>query len=522
MFTPYVDLHTHTTQSDGRLTPQELIQAAQDAGIRVMSITDHNYTEDLGDLRASFPEMTLIQGAEVSALYTDGTGTEHELHIVALGFDPKDPDMQNMLASHQPDRHPYIEMILNKLRENGIDLGTYDDIVARCPDTRYVGRMALARCLFEDGYTASVDQSFDIYLGAHGERRAYVKNPLRYNSLEDVVRTILGAGGTPILAHLLMYDLDNGNRSGGEEKDRLVRYFRQLTDRYGGTGGMEVYYTRYNIEDRLYLLGMARKYALLLSAGSDYHQQEEWETLEHRISCCACSDLLEHLGVHVNYALQPAALYILSGFSGAGKGTICERLAGRSITGKPITLIRSVTNRPPRVENENYIFVTKEEFASLAARHQLLEYNDAYSANGYGTPTWEVRSAFEESRIPLLEIDCVGLCRLLTEGRVNPALVKSVFLVAPAAEVARRLYLRGTESEDAILRRLETAIFESDYLTLYDTVIVNQNIDQTIANTVRAFEDTTVDTLFNISTFQTEMREIISTWPQWAADLKRT
>ena len=518
MFSPYVDLHTHTTQSDGRLTPQELIQAAQDAGICVMSITDHNYTEDLGDLRADFPEMTLIQGAEVSALYTDGTGAEHELHIVALGFDPKDPGMQSMLARHQPDRRPYIEMILDKLRENGIDLGTYDDIVARCPNTKYVGRMALARCLFEDGYTTSVDQSFDIYLGVHGERRAYIKNPLRYDSLDNVVRTIIHAGGTPILAHLLMYDLDNGNRSGGKEKNRLVRHFKQLTDRYGSAGGMEVFYTRYNTEDRLYLLGMARKYGLLLSAGSDYHQQEEWETLDHRISCSACCNLLDHLGIQVDYTLQPSALCVLSGFSGVGKGTVCAHLSNGFVNGKPIALIRSVTNRPPRNDGEYYTFVTKEDFAALAEQHQFLEYNDAYIGNGYATPAWEVRSAIESGRPPLLEIDRVGLYRLLTDGKIDPALVRSVFLAAPAAEVARRLCLRGTETESAILRRLETAVLESDHLKLYNAVIVNQNIDQTVADTVKVFEGTAVESSFDIKTFQTEMKEIISALSQRPVD----
>ena len=133
MFEPiFVDLHTHTTRSDGMLPPRELVKAAYDVGIRVLAITDHNMTESLAELRAEFPEMKLIQGAEVSARYIDGTGVEHELHIIAVDFDPDNPKNKEMLARHQPDSRSRIEQILAKLRENGINLGTYDDFVGGC------------------------------------------------------------------------------------------------------------------------------------------------------------------------------------------------------------------------------------------------------------------------------------------------------------------------------------------------------------------------------------------------------
>lgn len=519
MFSPFVDLHTHTTNSDGRLSPRELINAAYDAGIRVLAITDHNLTETLDDLRAEFPEMQLIQGSEVSAIYYDGAGVDHEVHIVALGFDPEDAGMRKLLADHQPDRRPYIERILAKLRENGIDLGTYDDIVKRFPDTKYIGRMALARCLFEDGFTDSVDMSFELYLGAHGARKAYVKNPLRYSSLEEVVRTIVQASGIPVLAHLLMYDLDNGDRAGGAEKERLVSYFKQLVDRYGGTGGMEVYYTRYGPEERLYLLRMAQKFGLLISAGSDYHHQEKWETLNHRISASVADELLEKLGVKVDYDVQPTELFVMSGASGVGKGTICHRLAGMEINTKPVEIIKSVTTRKSRFDNENYIFVTKEKFAELASKHQLLEYNNPYDTNWYGTPVWEVRRAIKEGKTPILEIDCVGVTRLLTDGKLNPSLVKSAFVLAPAAEIASRLYLRGTEDDKAILKRLATSVFEVDFLHLYDAVIVNNDIEQAVLDTVHAFEGEYKDLLFDAKAFQNEMEEIIFNWDQWKESL---
>lgn len=317
MFAPFCDFHTHTQCSDGRLTPVELIKKAYDAGIRVLSITDHNYTEDLSPLRKAVAdefdeEMVLVHGSEVSAIYVDGKGSAHELHIVALGFNPDDPNMKALLTAHQPDRKPYIDAILKRLKnECDVDIGSYESIRAQFPEKSYIGRMTLARIMTDRGITASVDEAFDRYLGSHGERRAYVKNPLRYSSLETVLRTIIQARGIPILAHLLYFDLDDGNRTGGEEKERLVRTFKELVDTYGGIGGMEVYYTRYkDMDERLYLLQMARKYGLLISGGSDYHEQETWETLKHRTSCSACSDLLDYLGIKVNYSLVPAPLHV--------------------------------------------------------------------------------------------------------------------------------------------------------------------------------------------------------------------
>lgn len=516
MFGPYVDLHTHTTRSDGSLSPEAVVKAAYDAGIRVMSITDHNCTEDLTDLRglaSSFPEeMTLIQGAEISAQYLDGTGKTHELHIVALGFDPKDPDMKKLLANNRPDRRPYIEAILKRLREEcGIDLGTYDTVRARFPNAKYIGRMALARLMTEAGITATVDEAFDRFLGSHGQRRAYVKNPLRYDTLENTVRCIIRAGGIPVLAHLLYYDLDDGNRTGGREKERLVRYFKQLTDRYGSPGGMEVYYVRYKEpEERLYLLNLCRKYGLMISAGSDYHAQESWETLAHRTSCSVCSDLLAHLGVRVRYPLAPAPLHVISGFSGVGKGAICAGLGSQTIGGKPVALIRSVTNRPARSAEENYTFVTREEFAELVARNQLLEYNASYNQKGYGTPVWEVREAMESGKAVVLEIDRIGLARLLTEGKINPGLIRSVFIVAAAGDVAGRLCRRGTEDEATIRARLETAMQESRSLHLYDAVVVNNTVADALADVIAVFEGRPVAGSFDPAAFREEMTQVLA------------
>ena len=520
MFTPFVDLHTHTQRSDGRLTPKELITKAYNAGIRVLSITDHNYTEDLTELRefvasAFEEEMILIQGAEISAIYIDSNGVEHELHIVALGFNPDDPNMKALLAAHQPDRKPYIDAILKRLKDDcgGINIGTYESIQSQFPTTKYIGRMALARLLYEKGYTTSVDESFRIYVGSQGERRAYVKNPLRYSRLEEVVRIIIQSGGTPILCHPLYYDLDNGNRTGGEEKERLVRTFKELVTAYGGVGGMEVYYARYkDMAERLYLLQLARKYGLLISGGSDYHQQEEWETLEHRTSCSACSDLLDHLGIKVNYPLSPTELYVLSGYSGVGKGTVAEELKKQRINNKPVAVIQSCTNRPPRSEKDPYTFVTRKEFTAMANTHKFLEFNDAYAQNGYGTPVDAVREAINGSKAVLLEIDRTGLMHLLTDGKINPNLVHSSFLVAEGITVEARLRSRGTESCQQIRSRLKAAREESYYLDLYDAVIENLVVNDTVQAVIDTFEGNPPICDFDPVKFRSDVDHILATY----------
>lgn len=502
MFAPFVDFHAHTVRSDGRLTPEELVRQGREAGNRIMAITDHDYTEDLTGLREAFPDMTLIQGTEISCLYADSTGAEHDLHVVGLGFDPTDPVIQSVLEHNRPDRRPYINAILSKLRDNGINLGTYDQIKARFPETQYVGRMMLARCLFEDGYTSSVDEGFDLYLGAHGERKAYVKNSLRYVSLEEAVAAILHAGGVPVLAHLLYYQMSV------EENERLVRYFKQLA---GDVGAMEVFYSRYDTEMRLCCLQLCQKYDLLPSAASDYHAQESWETLQNRFSYACCEELLEVLGIKVEAEEIPHVL-VLSGPSGTGKGTITKEIVtkNKTVLKQSVSVVVSDTTRESRGPGDNYNFITRAEFEKKVANHQYLEHNGAYSKNGYGTPISGVRAVLDAGSLPCLEIDRVGLCRLITDGKLNPKKIHSVFIIAPAKEIASRLISRGTESFDVILRRLRTSIEEVQFAHLYNAIIENDEVDKAVVKVLRAFEGETVHSLFDPEQFITEMKEVLA------------
>lgn len=213
------------------------------------------------------------------------------------------------------------------------------------------------------------------------------------------------------------------------------------------------------------------------------------------------------------YILPPEAnILVMSGFSGVGKGTVCNLLKEQLVKGKPIEIIRSITNRMPRFVGENYTFVTKQQFADYVSKNLLLEYNDDYSSCGYGTPIWEVESALVAGKIPLLEIDYVGLQKLLTQGKVNPSSIKSVFIAASAEDITMRLCGRGTESDKEILKRLQRSIDEANHLDLYDAIIINHNIADTVEAVINVFEGNPSKNLFDAVRFKTDMEKVLATY----------
>lgn len=269
----YIDLHTHTNRSDGFYRPDVLVRLAKEAGLHALAITDHN--EILPDLEVLSARhgIELIRGCEFSVAYRSRSGKKVELHIVGLDFDPEHPQIQAVLQQNHIDRKPYVDAILSRLRGCGIEIGTYETLLASYPETKHLGRKAIAYEMTKRGAVSSVDEAFDLYIGAFGERRAYVKNPGQYVDLKTCISAIRAAGGIPILAHLYYYQLSE------EENRELLSEFRALT---GAAGGMEVYYAQYNDAQRQALLELCREFGLYPSAGSDFHGQSKKETLRHQ------------------------------------------------------------------------------------------------------------------------------------------------------------------------------------------------------------------------------------------------
>ncbi|MBE0467795.1 MAG: guanylate kinase [Candidatus Desulforudis sp.] len=169
-------------------------------------------------------------------------------------------------------------------------------------------------------------------------------------------------------------------------------------------------------------------------------------------------------------------LVVVSGPSGAGKGTVCQALCRRLGN---IHLSVSATTRPPRAGEEDgvhYFFVNNEKFQEMIAQDELLEWARVYR-DYYGTPRGPVTRMLESGRDVILEIDVQGA--LQVKGKVPEAVL--VFLRPPSMEeLERRLRLRGTDSEERIAKRLEWARNELEAMAKYDYVVVNDRVEEAV------------------------------------------
>lgn len=191
-------------------------------------------------------------------------------------------------------------------------------------------------------------------------------------------------------------------------------------------------------------------------------------------------------------------LLVLSGPSGAGKGTICEQLRNKR---KNLAYSVSATTRAPRkgeVDGRDYFFVTIEKFKEMIANNELLEYAEIYG-NYYGTPRSYVMSILDEGRDVVLEIDPQGA--LQVKESFSDAVF--VFVVPPSLdELSKRIYKRGTDSEEVIKRRLSAATSELAYASKYDYIIVNDEVEKAtnkVSNILDAERNRAVRTFFIVN-----------------------
>lgn len=167
-------------------------------------------------------------------------------------------------------------------------------------------------------------------------------------------------------------------------------------------------------------------------------------------------------------------LIVISGPSGAGKGTICERLKEHN---KNIWLSTSMTTREPRGNEKNgveYFFVTEEEFKKKIEEDGFLEYAIVHNNKYYGTPKDKIADKLNEGKDVILEIDIQGALEI--QEKINDALF--IFIMPPSMEILKdRLIKRNTESEDKVLERFKTAYKEINEVTKYNYVVINDRID---------------------------------------------
>ena len=243
-----VDLHLHTTASDGRLTPTELINLVAQKGLRVVAVTDHDSTEGLDEaMKAAkaFPQLTVIPGIELS---TDIPGDE--IHVLAYFVRHKDEGLLATLRKFRQGRLERGEGMVGKLREMGLDIEWQR--VQEIAGDGAVGRPHVALALMEKGYVSQTNEAFEKYIGRNGP--AYVEREKLTPT--EAIEIITSWGGVAVLAHpAQLLDLD----------DNLEEL------KAAGLVGMEVYYAQYSEERIQELADTAARHGLLPCGGSDYH-----------------------------------------------------------------------------------------------------------------------------------------------------------------------------------------------------------------------------------------------------------
>jgi len=242
-----VDLHTHTTASDGQVRPAELVALAAQRGVVVLGVTDHDTTAGLSEAIAAGQQLGIevVPGIELSTAVEAG-----EVHVLGYFIDPRSALLQESLCSFRDRRIARAREMVARLRRLGLSI-TFDDVQGLAAGGT-ISRAHLARLLTERGYAPSVDDAFARFL-ARG-RPAYV--PHERPTPAEAVRLVVHAGGAAVLAHpYLASDLD--------------RLLPQLVA--AGLAGIEVWYAEYTAEQQHALAELARAFQLIPTGGSDYH-----------------------------------------------------------------------------------------------------------------------------------------------------------------------------------------------------------------------------------------------------------
>lgn len=248
-----IDLHCHSTISDGSLTPAEVVEAACRNGCTMLALTDHDHTGGLSEARSAAARLGLrfVNGVEVSVTWRHRT-----IHIVGLDFDEGDIALQKLLADVRKGRLARLEAISAKLEKKGIG-GAYEGALALAANREMAGRTHLAEFLVCNGFVRNKQQAFAKYLG-EGKSCSVAH---QWAGLEDCVEALKNAGGISVIAHPMRYGLS------ATAKRCLLEEFKSL----GGTA-IEVHSGNCGKNDRLNYALLASRHGLLASVGSDFHR----------------------------------------------------------------------------------------------------------------------------------------------------------------------------------------------------------------------------------------------------------
>jgi predicted metal-dependent phosphoesterase TrpH len=246
-----LDLHLHTTHSDGSCTPTEVVNMAHQAGVTALAITDHDIMTGVVEAMEAGQQcgIEIIPGVEISSLSGNS-----ELHILGYFLDRQDPDLLARLKTLRDGRHLRNPQIIERLQTLGIDI-TYDEVRALAGSDS-VGRPHIARALMDKRVVASAKEAFDRFLAE--SKPAYV--PRELPSPAEAIHWIKAARGLAVLAHPTWVKV---------AEQPLVDLVRQL--KADGLDGVEVYYSTHAARQTREYLSLAQQLGLLVTGGSDFH-----------------------------------------------------------------------------------------------------------------------------------------------------------------------------------------------------------------------------------------------------------
>ena len=246
-----IDLHTHTTFSDGSFSPTELVDLATQQGLDILAITDHDTTEGLSEALEATKNLSLelIPGIELSAQFQN-----REMHILGYFINLTDPQFQARLEDLRATRFDRIHYILDRLDLLGMDISLEE--VQQASGAGTIGRPHIAQVLVAKGYVKSMKEAFEQLLGSRG--KAYVQRIVP--EAQEIIEWITEAGGIPVLAHPYWE---------GFNKEDSTTACQTLVEQ--GLQGLEVFYGTFSARQISFNLGLARRFDLLMTGGSDFH-----------------------------------------------------------------------------------------------------------------------------------------------------------------------------------------------------------------------------------------------------------
>jgi len=243
-----VDLHMHSTASDGRLTPEDVVRKSAENGLTVIALTDHDTVDGIAPALVAakaFPWLKVIPGIEISTDFPDG-----EVHVLGYFIDYTDPEFATRLERMRHSRRGRAQGMIAKLRDLGIHIEWQQ--VLEIAGSGSIGRPHIAQAMLDKGYIASIKEAFTKYIGRGGP--AYVERE-KITPVE-AVELILRTKGLPVLAHPLTIS----------DPETMVVELKAA-----GLVGIEAYYNGYTADEISRLVNLADKYGLIASGGSDYH-----------------------------------------------------------------------------------------------------------------------------------------------------------------------------------------------------------------------------------------------------------